>query len=121
MRIAVALLGFILFASSALAQDQISASQRAPAPSGIPLGFSRESYTTQQRWENRFLVLPNPKMCRKYLRQLTREPHVAGTPGDRRVTQYIYDEFQRAGLIEIARRSLTIINETELRRVADWR
>ena len=98
MRIAVALLGFVLFASSAPAQDQINASHRAPAPSGIPLGFSRESYATQQRWENRFLALPNPKMCQKYLRQLTREPHVAGTEGDRRITQYIFDEFQRAGL-----------------------
>ena len=33
----------------------------------------------------------------------------------------VLGEFQRAGLIEINRRSLTIINETELRRAADWR
>jgi N-acetylated-alpha-linked acidic dipeptidase len=67
------------------------------APS-VPLGFSPRSYTPQQSWEKRFLRIPSAARCGKYLRRLTRQPHVAGTPGDRRVTQFIYDEFKRAGL-----------------------
>jgi hypothetical protein len=33
----------------------------------------------------------------------------------------VLGEFQRAGLIEINSRSLTILNEAELRLAADWR
>jgi N-acetylated-alpha-linked acidic dipeptidase len=64
----------------------------------VPLGFSPQSYVDQQRWEQRYLELPDAAHCGKYLRRLTARPHVAGTPGDRRVTQFIYDEFKRAGL-----------------------
>jgi len=66
--------------------------------SAVPLGFSPESYAAQARWEKRFLEIPDAARCEKYLRRLTRQPHVAGTPGDRRVVQYIYDEFKRDGL-----------------------
>jgi N-acetylated-alpha-linked acidic dipeptidase len=44
------------------------------------------------------LKLPDAGRCRKYLRQLTAMPHVAGTPGDRKVTELIYNEFKRDGL-----------------------
>ncbi len=44
------------------------------------------------------LELPEAAQCDRYLRQLTREPHVAGTPGDRRGVEYIRDEFARDGL-----------------------
>jgi len=64
----------------------------------VPLGFSPHSYAAEQRWEQRYLELPDAERCGKYLRRLTARPHVAGTPGDRRVTEFIYDEFQRDGL-----------------------
>ncbi len=66
--------------------------------SEVPLGFTPESYARQARWERLFLQSISASRCRKYLRRLTREPHVAGTEGDRRVSQYIFDEFKRAGL-----------------------
>lgn len=66
--------------------------------SKTPLGFSPQSFVAEQQWEQRFLEMPDAAKCRKYLRRLTREPHVAGTPGDRRVTQFIFDEFKRDGL-----------------------
>ncbi|MBZ5545175.1 MAG: M28 family metallopeptidase [Acidobacteriia bacterium] len=71
---------------------------RAAESPAVPLGFSPQTYEAQRKWENRFLGIPSAKRCRKYLSRLTREPHVAGTPGDRRVTQFIFGEFQRAGL-----------------------
>jgi N-acetylated-alpha-linked acidic dipeptidase len=64
----------------------------------VPLGFSSQSYAAQARWEQRFLEIPDAARCGRHLRRLTRQPHVAGTPGDRRVVQYIYDEFKRDGL-----------------------
>jgi N-acetylated-alpha-linked acidic dipeptidase len=62
------------------------------------LGFNPTSYVAQKRWEGRFLELPDPARCGKFLRQLTARPHVAGTPGDRRVTHLIFEEFRRDGL-----------------------
>ncbi len=64
----------------------------------VPLGFSPRSYAPQRRWERRYLRLVSTKRCGEYLRQLTAEPHVAGTPGDHRVSQFIFDEFKRDGL-----------------------
>lgn len=68
------------------------------APSPVPLGFSPESYKTEGRWEKLYLAIPQAASCGRYLRRLTAQPHVAGTPGDRRVTEMIYDEFKRDGL-----------------------
>ncbi|PYU97425.1 MAG: hypothetical protein DMG26_21430, partial [Acidobacteria bacterium] len=66
---------------------------------GVPLGFSPQTwFEVEQRLEQRYLKIPSPARCRRFLRRLTAEPHVAGTPGDRRVTQFIYDEFKRDGL-----------------------
>lgn len=67
-------------------------------PGAVPLGFSPKSFEAQRRWEKRYLEIPDAARCRRYLRRLTAQPHIAGTPGDRRVTEMIYDEFKRAGL-----------------------
>jgi len=64
----------------------------------VPLGFSPQSFPDEQKWEERYLRIPDPVKCGKYLRRLTAEPHAAGTPGDQRVTQFIFDEFERDGL-----------------------
>jgi N-acetylated-alpha-linked acidic dipeptidase len=64
----------------------------------VPLGFSPQSYAPERKWEELYLAQPDPARCGRYLRRLTSEPHVAGTPGDRRVTDFIYGEFQRDGL-----------------------
>jgi N-acetylated-alpha-linked acidic dipeptidase len=70
----------------------------AGSTSAVPLGFSPRSFASEQNWEERYLKIPDPAKCGKYLRRLTAEPHVAGTEGDRRVTQFIFDEFERDGL-----------------------
>jgi len=100
MRYRLALLTAWLFISPATADWIRETSRDALAAESprVPLGFSPQGYEAQRKWEKRFLEIPSAGRCRKYLRRLTREPHVAGTPGDRRVTQFIFDEFQRAGL-----------------------
>ena len=51
-----------------------------------------------------------------------RQRHIADATGLTPVhVSKVMGEFQRAELIEISGRSLTITNEVELRRVADWR
>ncbi|HLY63304.1 MAG TPA: M28 family metallopeptidase [Terriglobia bacterium] len=75
-----------------------SPSQAQPQPGKVPLGFSARSFEAEAKIEKRFLAVPNAAHCEKFLRRLTAEPHVAGTPGDRRVSQYIFDEFKRDGL-----------------------
>lgn len=51
-----------------------------------------------------------------------RQRHIADATGLTPVhVSKVLGELQRAGLIEIGGRTLTIINATELRRVADWR
>jgi N-acetylated-alpha-linked acidic dipeptidase len=87
----------LYFAASLLAL-RLHAGEGSGARATPPLGFTSESYPTQARWEKRLQSSVSASQCRKYLRQLTREPHVAGTPGDWRVTQFIYNEFRRAGL-----------------------
>jgi CRP-like cAMP-binding protein len=51
-----------------------------------------------------------------------RQRHIADATGLTPVhVSKVLGEFQRAGLIEIGERLLTIVNETELRRAAEWR
>jgi CRP/FNR family transcriptional regulator len=51
-----------------------------------------------------------------------RQRHIADATGLTPVhVSKVLGEFQRAGLIEIGNRRLTIVSATELRRVADWR
>jgi len=51
-----------------------------------------------------------------------RQRHIADATGLTPVhVSKVLGEFQRANLIDISRRTLTIVNGTELRRVADWR
>jgi N-acetylated-alpha-linked acidic dipeptidase len=72
--------------------------QERGAGSRVPLGFSRASYEAEERWEREYLSLPDPGECRRQLRMLTQEPHVAGTAGDRHVVDYLCGEFERDGL-----------------------
>ncbi len=66
--------------------------------SGVPFGFDPASFKAERKWEHELLHLPKPKQCGRYLRRLTSIPHVAGSAGDRQVTQWIFDEFKRDGL-----------------------
>jgi N-acetylated-alpha-linked acidic dipeptidase len=96
--LAVVALGALLGAQVNSATPRARVAIRRGDQRRVPLGFSPQSFVGQQNWERRYLSLPNAKRCEKYLRRLTSEPHVAGTPGDRRVTQFIFDEFKRDGL-----------------------
>ena len=63
-----------------------------------PFGFTPNSFERERGWEEQLINLVSQQRCRSFLRRLTSEPHVAGTPGDRRISEYIADEFRRDGL-----------------------
>lgn len=67
-------------------------------PGNAPFGFTSGSFASEARWENKVMGLIEAQRCRTYLRRLTSEPHVAGTPGDQRISEYIANEFRKDGL-----------------------
>jgi N-acetylated-alpha-linked acidic dipeptidase len=66
---------------------------------GTPrLGFFPASRPAQERAEAVFLDVPTPERTRRWLRDLTEEPRVAGTEADRRSAEYVRRAFESFGL-----------------------
>lgn len=61
-------------------------------------GFTAENAVTQQLYEADFKALVSAERCKHRLRQLTEEPHLAGTENSRKVAEYIRTEFENYGL-----------------------
>jgi N-acetylated-alpha-linked acidic dipeptidase len=61
-------------------------------------GFSPAGSAAQSELEALFVGLPESEAFKNHLRELTREPHLAGTPANRRVADYIQKAMERAGL-----------------------
>jgi N-acetylated-alpha-linked acidic dipeptidase len=47
--------------------------------------------------EQQFLAVPDPRHAEQHMKTLTAEPHVAGTPGDRRTAEYVARRFREWG------------------------
>lgn len=63
-----------------------------------PDGFAAASRDAQVRAEKVFLDTPTPDRARRWLAQLTEEPHVAGTPQEKKVADYVLARFKELGL-----------------------
>lgn len=63
-----------------------------------PAGFSKASADANARFERIMLDTPTPNNARKWLQALTEEPHVAGTPQEKKVADYVRDRFKEFGL-----------------------
>jgi len=48
--------------------------------------------------ERRFLAVPDTRLLDRHMRALTSEPHIAGTPEDRKTADYVASRFREAGL-----------------------
>ncbi len=66
-------------------------------PEPLLSGFTPERNAWQREYEKRFLALPKPEECGEILRELTRTPHLAGTPGNERVAEFLAAEYRKAG------------------------
>lgn len=60
-------------------------------------GFTAVRSATETQIEDLFLKLPDSENFKKHLQALTREPHLAGTPANRRVADYMTQAMTQAG------------------------
>ncbi len=60
-------------------------------------GFSKSNETTQLKIEQLLLSLPKSEGFKNHLQALTKEPHLAGSPANKRVADYISAAMQKAG------------------------
>lgn len=61
-------------------------------------GFSSRGVGAQRELEQRFRAIPRPDNLREYMRAITAEPHHAGSPGSRKVADYVLAQFKSFGL-----------------------
>ncbi|MBX6316042.1 MAG: aminopeptidase, partial [Isosphaeraceae bacterium] len=66
-------------------------------PPAGPLGFAPSSRAAQAKAEAQALAVPTPEKARAWLRSLTEEPHVAGTPADYKTAQFVRDRLRDWG------------------------
>src|SRR5919108_2233409 len=78
-----------------------AASSRSEQPARAIYGFTARSAARQRALENRFLILPSPERARAAHAFLTAEPHVAGTPRDRALAEWIRDRWREYGLEQV--------------------
>ena len=72
-------------------------SNRCDAPVASPLGFTPRSRAGQLKAEAHALAVPTPENARSWLRTLTAEPHVAGTPADYKTAVFVRDKLREWG------------------------
>ena len=80
-----------------LAAILVLASQTAGFGQDKPLGFAPRSRADQARAEARAMLVPTPERARGWLRALTEEPHVAGTPADYKTALMVRDNLREWG------------------------
>ena len=68
------------------------------AQSPTPAGFAGSSVEAQARAEKTFVGTVTPASARQWLAALTEEPHVAGTPAEKKVADYVLERFKEFGL-----------------------
>ena len=61
-------------------------------------GFVGSSTGTERDVERRFHAVPSPENLREYMRTIAGEPHHAGSPGSRKVADYVLAKFKSWGL-----------------------
>ena len=62
-----------------------------------PIGFAPASRAGEARAESHALAVPTPDAARAWLRALTEEPHVAGTPADKKTAEDVRDKLRSWG------------------------
>src|SRR5262245_39245721 len=68
-----------------------------PVASPAPLGFAPSARAAELQAETQALAVPTPVNARSWLRKLTEEPHVAGTPADERTARFVRDKLREWG------------------------
>ena len=61
-------------------------------------GFTAADSEAQRQVEEKFRAVPKPENNREYMRIISAEPHHAGSPGSRKVADYVLAQFKSWGL-----------------------
>jgi N-acetylated-alpha-linked acidic dipeptidase len=80
-----------------LAVFTLTAAAQTGESSAPALGFAPASRAGQTRAEAHALAVPTPGNARAWLRTLTEEPHVAGTPADHKTALFVRDKLRQWG------------------------
>jgi len=67
-------------------------------PAAPMRGFSAAGASLQRETEQKFRAVAKPENLREYVRAISAEPHHAGSPGSRRVADYVLERFKSFGL-----------------------
>jgi N-acetylated-alpha-linked acidic dipeptidase len=88
----------------------------AQRSTGTLYGFTHSSSATERRLEYRFLSLPSPAMARDAHALLTADPHVAGSPRDRVLAEWVRDRWREYGLerVEIVEHEVLLPYPTDV-------
>ena len=88
----------------------------AQKPVATLFGFTPQSSATERQLEYRFLSLPKPDKARNAHAFLTAEPHVAGSPRDRVLAEWVRDRWREYGLegIEIVEHEVLLPYATDV-------
>lgn len=78
-----------------------SALLHAQKPINVIVGFTPHSSAAERRLEYRFLVLPSAARARDAHAFLTADPHVAGSPRDRVLAEWVRDRWREYGLEQV--------------------
>jgi N-acetylated-alpha-linked acidic dipeptidase len=62
-----------------------------------PIGFGPASAQAELKWEAAAIAVPTPADAKRWLRTLTAEPHVAGTPADYQTALFVRDKLREWG------------------------
>ena len=63
-----------------------------------PSGYTRATADQNAAFEKILLDTPTPENARRWLFQLTEEPHVAGTPAEKKVAEWVHGKLKEFGL-----------------------
>ena len=61
-------------------------------------GFTQTSAAAERDLERRYQAIPSPDNMREYMRTISEDPHHAGSPGSRKVAEYVLAKFKSWGL-----------------------
>ena len=61
-------------------------------------GFTNDQVPSQKNRETTFRDIPDPKNLRDYMQTISSEPHHAGSPGSKKVAEFILSKFKEWGL-----------------------
>ena len=88
----------------------------AAPPRPALYGFTASSSAAERRIETRFLALPSPARARDAHAFLTADPHVAGSPRDRVLAEWVRDRWREYGLeqVEIVEHEVLLPYPTEV-------